>query len=855
MKLFISYSHSDGKYIERFIKQLAPITGADKLITDVWYDREITAGDDFWDRINQHLDNRDIICLFISPDYIASKSCREELRRALIRRKEDGILVIPIVLRPCPWLDLDESLTKILAAPTDGKPVSKFDDEDDAWMDVYNQVKKAVEKYSKIREIRFKQSHLYFLNDATTFAKSNPNKTTLTLDDVFVYPDLDKIERDGEAKRQTSQSLISNYSVGDRFVVVGEDQSGKTSLLKKFIIDLRERGYYPIYVKDPAELLQGNFSLRVSNVFKEQYETEVELSDLNEDKIVALVDDFHKAKNKEKVLQHLLKIKGCIIVVDDIYTIDAQNDLLSDFSRYEIKQLKLSQRIELIKKWLLASDVPLTDRQTTNEDLKRIDETSAMIEETLGRVLGKGIMPAYAYFILTLLVVNEDNDKPLDEKITSQGHCYQALIVLFLKKQGVSNANMDSYINFLVEFAIKIYDNHGQALTSLQFEDFVKEYKDNYNLTDSLPAMLEKLETSNIMHKTTFGNYEFTYPYIYYYFAGKFFAQSWEDEGDPNHGKAVEEIDKILVNLHKTSNAYIAVFIAHHTKNTALINKMTKVANDIYSKFEPATLDKECLKVFSGIEQQIATPSLPAVNTPSENRRKDLEHKDRIEIEAEKQKPSDEDDETDNEFALELRRSIKTVEVLGSIIKNRAGSLRNDQLERLFEDAMDVQLRHVSNFLELVKSITESEEGTKFLEERIKEAHPEVNEDELPIRANMLFWAMNFCFIFSVIKKTAFSLGSASVVRVAKSVCERRNTPASFLLKHTILMWFKKNVVIDELQKMDKILDNRTAKNAMLWLISDYCRVHVIDYKDASKLQSLGIKKQVLLPSPEKEKK
>ena len=70
--------------------------------------------------------------------------------------------------------------------------------------------------------------------------------------------------------------------------------------LKKFIIDLRERGYYPIYVKDPAELLQGNFSLRVSNVFKEQYETEVELSDLNEDKIVALVDDLNKKKNKEK---------------------------------------------------------------------------------------------------------------------------------------------------------------------------------------------------------------------------------------------------------------------------------------------------------------------------------------------------------------------------------------------------------------------------------------------------------------------------------------------------------------------------------------------------------------------------
>ena len=143
MKLFISYSHADGIYIERFIKQLAPITGADKLITDVWYDRNITAGDDFWDRINQHLDNRDIICLFISPDYIASKSCLEELKRTLVRRREGDVLVIPIVLRPCPWLDVDESLKKILAAPTDGKPVSKFDNEDDAWMDVYTQVKKS----------------------------------------------------------------------------------------------------------------------------------------------------------------------------------------------------------------------------------------------------------------------------------------------------------------------------------------------------------------------------------------------------------------------------------------------------------------------------------------------------------------------------------------------------------------------------------------------------------------------------------------------------------------------------------------------------------------------------------------
>lgn len=856
MKLFISYCHADKDYIERFKMQLSAITGDDKLIKDIWYDRDITAGDDFWDRINEHLANRDVICLFISPDYIASKSCKEEMKRALERRADEGILVIPIILRPCPWLDVDSSLSSILAAPTDGKPVSKFDDHDDAWMDIYNQVKKAVETYSKIRTIKLKETQTDFINDATTFAKSNPNKNKLSLDDIFVYPDLDKVERDGETKRISSEKLINDYATGDRFVIVGEDQSGKTSLLKKYIQTLRNKGYYPIYIKDPAELLQGDISYRMGRLFNEQYDAEVGLSDVFQDKIVAIVDDFHKAKNKTKVLQSLLKYKGCIIVVDDIYTIDAQNNILAEFKRYEIKQLKYSQRIELIKKWLLASELPKDERLITNDELQKVDETSAMIENTLGKVLGKGIMPAYAYFILTLLVVLEDNDKPIEEKITSQGHCYQALIVLFLKKQGVSNSpRIDSYINFLTELSIRIYKNHGQALTTIQFEDFVKDYKHTYSFVDPLQLMLEKLDASNIMTKTSFGNYEFNYPYIYYFFAGKFFAQAWEDEEDPSHEYAVEQINTILDNLHKTSNAYIAVFTLHHTKNTALIKKIATVAKSIFQRFEPATMNRECLSVFTSIEDNIKAPSLSPTNTPSENRAEDSKKRDQIELQEESVDEVEEDtDESDSEFTLDLRRSIKTVEVLGSIIKNRVGSLRTEQIEGLFADAMDIQLRLVTCFLDLVKSITLSEEGTKFLESRIKEAHPDVKPEELPARAKALFWAMNFGFLFCVIKKTAFSLGSSATVRTAKSVCEARNTPAAYLLKHTIQMWFKKNVDIDELQKMEKIIDSKTAKNVMLWLISDYCRVHHVDYKDAAKLEKLGIKRQIFLPSPEKDK-
>ena len=98
LKLFISYSHTDSTYIQRFLTCIDPLK--EQLGLDVWYDRNIKAGDDFWDEIDKHLADRDIVCLMLSPEYLASKSCKEEMRRALLMHDELGILVLPIPLRP-----------------------------------------------------------------------------------------------------------------------------------------------------------------------------------------------------------------------------------------------------------------------------------------------------------------------------------------------------------------------------------------------------------------------------------------------------------------------------------------------------------------------------------------------------------------------------------------------------------------------------------------------------------------------------------------------------------------------------------------------------------------------------------
>ena len=86
LKLFISYSHHDEKsYIDQFKKHIHTLK--DNGLIEDWYDREILAGEDFQNKINNNLEDADIICLFISANFLSSPSCKKEKEKALELRK------------------------------------------------------------------------------------------------------------------------------------------------------------------------------------------------------------------------------------------------------------------------------------------------------------------------------------------------------------------------------------------------------------------------------------------------------------------------------------------------------------------------------------------------------------------------------------------------------------------------------------------------------------------------------------------------------------------------------------------------------------------------------------------------
>ena len=108
-----------------------------------WYHRQITAGTDWTQAIDTHLNSASVILLLISPDFFASDYCYgTEMTRALERHQANEARVIPILLRPVDWHGAP--FAHLRALPTNAKPVTTWSDRDQAFVDVTTGIRRAI---------------------------------------------------------------------------------------------------------------------------------------------------------------------------------------------------------------------------------------------------------------------------------------------------------------------------------------------------------------------------------------------------------------------------------------------------------------------------------------------------------------------------------------------------------------------------------------------------------------------------------------------------------------------------------------------------------------------------------------
>ena len=143
IKVFYSYAREDELLRRDLEKHLINLRRQGFI--DNWYDGEITAGTEWELRINQYLDNADIILFLISPDFMKSDyRYSVEMHRAMKRHDAKEARVIPILLRPT---DLyGTPFAKLQGLPTNGFFVTHWPNSDSAFLNITLGIRKAIQE-------------------------------------------------------------------------------------------------------------------------------------------------------------------------------------------------------------------------------------------------------------------------------------------------------------------------------------------------------------------------------------------------------------------------------------------------------------------------------------------------------------------------------------------------------------------------------------------------------------------------------------------------------------------------------------------------------------------------------------
>jgi tetratricopeptide (TPR) repeat protein len=231
--LFYSYSHADEKLRIALEKHLSILKRLGVLRD--WNDRLISGGSVWEGEIDARLEQADIILLLVSPDFVASKYCWDvETTRALDRHESGDARVIPVILRPALWKKAP--FGKLQALPKNAKPITKWSNRDEAFLNVAEGIEAVAAEISRKRGVRKRIRRI-----------AVPRSPAFT------------------GRESEIEQIRSRFERRQRLAVVGPAGTGKTQLAAEFCYRFGESYdlVWWIRAEDPATVAVDLFELAV----------------------------------------------------------------------------------------------------------------------------------------------------------------------------------------------------------------------------------------------------------------------------------------------------------------------------------------------------------------------------------------------------------------------------------------------------------------------------------------------------------------------------------------------------------------------------------------------------------------
>ena len=830
-KGFLSYCHEDEIEAKKLLKFLDPLKESN--IVDVWFDRMIRVGDRWNDDIQNHFNESNVFVFCITSGFLSSSACRDELNRAIEARRRKHISIILVILKACQWKEIRQ-ISELQVVPRDGLAIMSWPSIDEGYNDACKKIKKEIETLNNICSVRFTDDFLADINDIGSVASiSGALSADLKLLDLFVYPSLRvHMAKDGE-RRFVSAETLSEMMVEEKCVqLIGAEQSGKTSLCKKLCIDLMDKAYFPVLLAG-ADRHAGTIENRIERRIKTAYNNG---QYVDRDRIVLILDDFHRARKPGAILKELEAYKRIIIVVDDLYGLDISNSaMLNRYAPYEIIPLGAKKRDELIQKWI---DFQRHNLDPVPDNYQKLDLLTEHVNIVLGKTFGRGVMPSYPFFVLSIIaVVDVAGHQNIQQEITSQGYCYQALVYLSLRKATVKPEEMDAYIHFLTSLAYDTFIGR-KDLAKDELEAYYEEYCSRYNLLVEFEELLARLANARIFKQNAYGLYGFTQRYMQYYFTAKYFAEHQSEVA------CKSEYDKLMGNLCKSSNAYVAVFMAHHSRNITHLENLSAIAESMLPTQKPCFLCADDVRLIEQHIGNVVSATLPdRTESPASTREKILAKREELEdVEYE--------DEAHDESFNQILNAIRVSEVLGQILKARSGSIELEKMRGLVSQIIVIHAKLIGVFVESLAAERQRTAIINSIEANLRKRKVKDRgwtDSQMREFASRIFWDLIFMVVFAITHKCITAVGSEQLYRVVVEVCNEASEPLKKVVPYGVGMFYCKRCVPKDILKcLQSAGMTETAKWMLKQLVSLYAFTHKIDFNTRNEIENLlGLKRTI----------
>ncbi len=807
VSLFYSYSHKD-EYFRNKLEVHLSILKNDRLIRQ-WHDRKITPGQEIHREIDSHMIEADVILLLVSPDFLASPECQNETERALSLKQEKLVSVVPIIVKPCSWQD-HSGISALLALPEDGKPISQWNDRDAAFLNTYKGIKKTIEKISfSLRET--------VKNTLTEIEFISQNNETTRLDDIFVFPTIihEKeriaILQGKEDARIRIRNFEDIWTLGKFIILRGDDKSGKTVVCRKLFLDNCNHRNAAILLSGTDITSPLHHDDLITKKFQEQFRGSYRFWKRQENKTL-IIDDFTNASRLQFIDFAIENFTRIFITIpeDEHISFFRDEKRFANFEVLSINSLSHVQQEELIRKWKTLGS---PSRNATSITHGVIDQ----IEDRLNSIIHHSrIVPRYPFYILSILQTYEAF-MPQGLQITAYGHCYQSLITANLIGSEIHGDDIDSSFNFLGHLSNEMLRNNSDSCSQREFDDFLNKYEAQYIVKTTTVARLTK-DTKSILRKTN-DCYSFRYAFAYYFFLGYYLAR--------NSANCKRLIEDLIEKSYIKKNAFVLIFMTHHTQDEELVENLSSRTMAALNETSPATLDTEETRLLEKALQSL--PEQLLSNKPVETERR-LQREYRDKNEDNKDKAEDFDSE---EAMVDVYRSLKNMEILGQILRNKYGSLPREKIGEIVNVICNAGLRLVSICINRESIQALEDYCINRVGEEAKRSNDNPQKLDLLIRKSIR--ALAFMAIFRLLRRIGISIRKPELREVVH-VSLGHNTTARkllgfFFLLDTAKKLTKKDVdhfidLIDELKRNK----NTVAERLLSLVIQIYANTHDIEF-------------------------